>query len=65
MLGTSELSGSMDFVKHHLDELQAVTNENMGRRIWKWKQRREWKSRGFGGSEGVQMDKLAPVTTQR
>lgn len=25
----------------------------------------EWKSRGFGGSEGVQMDKLAPVTTQR
>lgn len=46
MLGTSELSGSMDFVKHHLDELQAVTNENMGK---KWKQRRGVKEQGLWG----------------
>lgn len=32
-LGTSKLRGFMELMEHHLDEMQAMTKENVGRKI--------------------------------
>lgn len=43
----------MEFIKPHLDEVQAMTNENMGRRPRRGAVEEGSESRGVGCREGV------------